>query len=599
MSEIARYLITNADEGTWKFDRPVIFLGEWCRVYERRQVWQKMDATVAEPYGLGKSKIDSDIAEANLIENGLFPILCRILNDYHDAEHSERFWKIIIGHWFHEYVATIFNRVNTLQKCLDDYNISGVTGYRPESQGLTVERFDPCWYNALEDAQWNSTLYLRILELTSNQKADIEWLSINSKIHSESELAVENASKKRVKKSYPLSILKKLTPLLSRRTDAFIVSSYLPPEEEIKLQFGLGQFPSFWETPQVLLKTKPNLVLRQELTNRLVNERDGGLTKTIKALLFEILPVAYLEGFSEIQALAKNQKWPEKPKFIFTSNAFYSSDVYKFWFASKVELGTKYIVGQHGNSYFTDRRQRYSIEEVTADKFLTWGWTDGSEHYIPTFIFQNNPRKPLKRNISGGLLLINTGPGLSNKTFDVSFLAHQYLEMNQAFIKNLNENLRKKMTLRLAAGTSQHPFSVKKRWQDFDSYLKINDGFEPIHQLISENRLIVHGYDSTGILITLSQNIPTIAFWLNGFEHLSDEVIVDYESLLQVGIIHLTPESAAKKVNEVWDKIDEWWWCDKVQEAIKEFSEKYARKSNTPAKDLRSILLEVTKPTGD
>jgi putative transferase (TIGR04331 family) len=595
MSEVARYLITNADEGTWKFDRPVIFLGEWCRIYERRQVWQKMDAIVAKPYGLGKSKIDSDIAEANLIEKELFPILCRILNDYHDTEHSERFWKIIIGHWFHEYVATILNRVNTLQKCLDDYNISGVTGYTPESQGLTVERFDPCWYDALEDAQWNSTLYLRILELTSNQKPDIDWLSFNSKVHSRSELAVESASKKRAQKSYPLSILKKLTPLLSRRKDAFIVSSYLPPEEEIKLQFRLRQFPSFWEAPQVNLKAKPDLVLRQELTNRLQNVSDEGLLKTTKALLLEILPIAYLEGFSEIQDIAKNQKWPEKPKFIFTSNAFHSSDVYKYWFASKVELGTKYIVGQHGNAYFTDRRQRNTIEEVTADKFLTWGWMDASEHYIPTFIFQNNPRKPLKANFSGGLLLINSGPALSRTTYDVSFLAHQDFEMNQTFIKNLIGEPRKTTTLRLYAGTSQHTFSVKKRWVNFDPQVQIDEGFVPIHQLISENRLIVHAYDSTGILITLSQNIPTMAFWLNGFEHLSDEVIDDYEILLKAGIIHLTPESAAKKVNEVWDKIDEWWSSDRVQEARREFCKKYAKISKGPAKELKPILLEATE----
>lgn len=595
MSEVARHLITNADEGTWKFDRPVIFLGEWCRIYERRQVWQKMDAIVAKPYGLGKSKIDSDIAEANLIEKELFPILCRMLNDFHDTEHSERFWKIIIGHWFHEYVATILNRVNTLQKCLDDYNISGVTCYRPESKGLVVEKFDPCWYDALEDAQWNSTLYLRILELTSNQKPDIDWLSFNSKVHSRSELAVESASKKRAQKSYPLSILKKLTPLFSRRRDAFIVSSYLPPEEEIKLQFRLRQFPSFWETPKVNLKAKPDLVLRQELANRLQSVSDEGLLKTTKALLFEILPTAYLEGFSEIQDIAKNQKWPEKPKFIYTSNAFYSSDVYKYWFASKVELGTKYIVGQHGNSYFTDRRQRNSIEEVTADKFLTWGWTDGSEHYIPAFIFQNNPRKPLVRNTSGGVLLINTGPALRRSTFDVSVLAHQYLEMNQTFIKNLMGDPRKRMTLRLAAGTNQHPFSVKKRWDNFDPLLQIDEGFVPIHQLISENRLVVHAYDSTGILITLSANIPTMAYWLNGFDHLCDEVIDDYKILLRAGIIHLTPESAAKKVNEVWDNIDEWWSSERVQEAVKEFCEKYARISNTSAKDLNSILLRATK----
>jgi putative transferase (TIGR04331 family) len=252
-------------------------------------------------------------------------------------------------------------------------------------------------------------------------------------------------------------------------------------------------------------------------------------------------------------------------------------------------------VGQHGNSYFTDRRQRNSIEEVTADKFLTWGWMGGSENYIPAFIFQNNPRKPLKRNTSGGLLLINTGPALRRSTFDVSVLAQQYLEMNQTFIKNLIEDPREKVTLRLAAATTQHPFSVKKRWQDFDPHLRIDEGFGPIHQLISENRLIVHGYDSTGILITLSQNIPTMAFWLNGFEHLSNEVIDDYEMLLQAGIIHLTPESAAKQVNEIWDNIGVWWSNGRVQEARKEFCKKYARISKTPARELKSILLGATK----
>lgn len=57
-----RYLITTADERTWKFDRPVIFLGEWCRIYDRKHIWQGMDAIVAAPYGLTQSKKDADNA---------------------------------------------------------------------------------------------------------------------------------------------------------------------------------------------------------------------------------------------------------------------------------------------------------------------------------------------------------------------------------------------------------------------------------------------------------------------------------------------------------------------------------------------------------
>lgn len=596
MFEEARYLVTTADEATWKFDRPVIFLGEWCRDYERRHIWQEMDAIVAKPYGLGKIKIDSDIAEANLIEEEIFPTLCTILNQFHDIEHSERFWKIILGHWFHEYVPTMLNRVYTLQKCLSNYEISEVAGYDPSGHGLSVQTFEPCWYDALEDARWNSMLYVKILELTSHNQFAVEKLPIDPVLDSRSGHVEESLPKQRTTKSYLFDVMKKLSPLLSKRNDAFIVSSYLPPEEEIKLQFALGQFPSFWETPKVYLAAKPDLAMRKELTNRLLNQGDEGLLKVTKTLLFEILPVAYLEGFSEIQDLANKQKWPDEPEFIFTSNAFHSSDVYKYWFASKVESGTKYIIGQHGNTYFTDRRRRNAIEEVTADKFLTWGWTDGSERYIPTFIFQNNPQNRTKGNALGGLLLINTVvPDNNRYTYDVSSLAYQYLEMNQSFIHHLSGELRERTTLRLAAGTNRHPFSVKKRWEDFDSNLRINEGLTPINQLISENRLIVHGYDSTGILITLSQNIPTLAFWLNGFEHLSDEVIDDYALLLQAGIIHLTPESAARQANEVWDDIGKWWSGDRVQEARQEFCKKYARISETPAKDLKTLLLRATK----
>ena len=34
------HLITSANELTWKFDRPVVFLGEWCRLDDRKHVWQ-------------------------------------------------------------------------------------------------------------------------------------------------------------------------------------------------------------------------------------------------------------------------------------------------------------------------------------------------------------------------------------------------------------------------------------------------------------------------------------------------------------------------------------------------------------------------------
>jgi hypothetical protein len=42
MDREPRYLITSSDERTWKFDRPVIFLGQWCLKHDRKHVWQNM-----------------------------------------------------------------------------------------------------------------------------------------------------------------------------------------------------------------------------------------------------------------------------------------------------------------------------------------------------------------------------------------------------------------------------------------------------------------------------------------------------------------------------------------------------------------------------
>jgi hypothetical protein len=66
-----RHLITTADERSWKFDRPVLFLGEWCRRYDRRQVWERMDAAVAEPYGLQAGQRERDIAYVQVLFKSL------------------------------------------------------------------------------------------------------------------------------------------------------------------------------------------------------------------------------------------------------------------------------------------------------------------------------------------------------------------------------------------------------------------------------------------------------------------------------------------------------------------------------------------------
>jgi putative transferase (TIGR04331 family) len=118
---VGRFLVTTADEQTWKFDRPVLFLGEWCRRYARRHVWQSMDGVVAAPYGIKPTIRDRDHARARAFEALLFPRLSAVLNRHHATDHEERYWRILVGHWFRRYVEVILNRHQTLEICLRNY----------------------------------------------------------------------------------------------------------------------------------------------------------------------------------------------------------------------------------------------------------------------------------------------------------------------------------------------------------------------------------------------------------------------------------------------------------------------------------------------
>jgi hypothetical protein len=66
------HFVTTADERTWKGDRPIILLGDWCRRYERRTAWINLNAIAAKPYGLGQDKKYANYKLARAIEGNFF-----------------------------------------------------------------------------------------------------------------------------------------------------------------------------------------------------------------------------------------------------------------------------------------------------------------------------------------------------------------------------------------------------------------------------------------------------------------------------------------------------------------------------------------------
>jgi putative transferase (TIGR04331 family) len=590
MQKQHRFLIATADERTWKFDRPVIFLGDWCRLYNRRHIWKSMDAILAEPYGLGLIKKDADFLDARDFEDRVFPLLCGVLNQFHCTNHDMRFWKILLGHWFGRYVNVMLNRVHTLEQCIKNYEIAGFAAFCNGNYSLTT----PDSYSAIlafNDDRWNNALTVRILNLFGNKNITIELIEgcdltgFTFKALSRTAL---------LKKSVRIGFVKLvgcLAKLVTRNNDAFIINSYLPRMEDVKLKVALGQFPHLWHSSEFKISDKPDQVLRNKLTNQILSKSNNKLEDIYRTMLFELLPVCYLEGFECLIKHTAKQPWPKYPKFIFTSNNFDTDEVFKLWVATKVELGYKYFVGQHGNHYGSARYDCPNIEETTVDKFITWGWSDCLPQHTPAFVLKTAGIKVNDYNPIGGLLLIEVRLPHRITTWDVTREFVDYFNDQIDFVRTLDNGPKQQLTIRLHAEYRYLNWNELSRWHDFDPKIKLDKGESAIKNLIADNRLVVHSYDSTGILETLSLNMPTLAFWQNGFEHLRESAKPYYQILVDAEIVHFSSESVAKKVNEVWDDVDGWWRQPRVQDARKQFCDRFAKNSDNPICELMQIFL--------
>ncbi len=593
MSKRKRYLITTADENTWKFDQPVIFLGEWCLLYERKHIWKGMDSIVAKSYGLGSLKKDIDYKYVKNLEEKLFPKLCSLLNNYNRVNHDERFWKIIVGHWFRATINMLINRINTLKQCFQTEEISETILYESDYCALTSPDISTAliYYN---NDQWNNILYGRIMHLLNDTGISINYCTHKNRVFTYKGFKIlnlnNNRSFKKIFIKWAQKVYSKFASKFVKDSDALIINTYLPKKEEIKLELKLKQWPQIWNTLNPKIYLEPDKNARKDLTKNFLHNATNDLEYIICDLLIELLPVYYLEGYKVFKKIVEKQPWPKSPKFIFTSNNFYKDEIFKFWTAFKIEKGTKYIVGQHGNNYYSKKNLFPRIEEITSDKFITWGWSNGLSKYVPAFIFKTAGKNIDFSNPKGGILLIETTQSIRLTTWDSTAEHNHYFDDQKIFINKLNLNPRNKLKIRLSALTNDRKYNEFSRWYDFDKNLKINDGSTPLRHLIAESRLIVHSYDSTGILETLSQNIPTLAFWQNNFDHLRDEVKSDYKILVDAGIIHLSARSAAEKVNEIWDNVEKWWSHRDVQNAKDLFCKIFAKKSKNPSKTLFCIL---------
>jgi putative transferase (TIGR04331 family) len=589
---VTRLLITTADERSWMRDRPVLFLGEWCRRFDRASAWAGLDAVVAPPFGISEPERSAGIAAVRRAAAALLPELAAALNRVHGVEQSTRAWEIILGHWLIRCVATVFNRYGTVVQALR----SGCADHSivfdaPEYQLATTDSETFKW--ACNDDVWNHVLYAKILRDVGGLRLDVrdEPLRGLRGFGVDTDLPVAPSPGPRARLA---SLTSGLLPIFSRGRDALLVSTYLPLSVRLRLEVSLGQFPQVWRAP-ALERFAPVASLRAQTTIETAGHE--GFERFLRRTLPDLIPTCYLEGFAALRTRAAALPWPQSPRFIYAANNWDTDEQFKVWTAMQVERGTVYITGQHGNNYGTHvwGGAEFWPERSTPDRFVTWGWTDRDPRNVAAFNFRVAGRAAPRMRADGGLLLVEVTLPHRTEPHDV-FAEHAvYQEEQFRFVAALPERVRARLTVRLYGEFRRHPWRDAERWRAAAPDVAIEHGTAPISSLIAQSRLVVHSYDSTGILEGLALNSPLMCFWQGGMAHLLPEARPYYELLRAAGILHETPEAAAAKVAEHWEDIGAWWHSEAVQRARVTFCDRYSRSVSDPVRTLRTLLVDARR----
>lgn len=598
---VARILVTTAQEETWPPpSEPIVFLGEWCKLFRRKHHWERWNYTTLPYHWDDRQKLQADYFQLQTLYENTLQSLCKVLNEKHGVNHTDRYWRIVLGQWLGYFIEIVFDRWFMLKTALETTSIKSVQLlYRAPGEGVPQNMAEFCALFVEDD--WNELICAQLLQRMVPNLVN-EYVEKQARGPRDQEPARRKALEDKLKRR-AARLLARCSTWVTRSQDYFFIASYLAPQQEFAMQLKLGQMPKVWRSPPM-----PQFTFRAATRQWQIEPQLSALTPLFQEfadfltwLVPAHLPLAYWEGYAQLREFVNDLNWPAQPKAIFTSNAYSSDDVFKVWAAEKVGAGAPLIIGQHGGNYGM-ARWSYTEEHqlAIADRFVTWGWTNPAQPNIaPVGNLKGFGRHGIRSNPTGKALLVEmTMPRYSYHLYSAPVATNQmeqYLADQYAFVAALPENLRQEVLVRLYA--SDYGFSQAARWQEKFPGLALDAGIRPMKKLLKQTKLYISTYNATTYLESMALNFPTLMFWNPQHWELREGVQPYFDLLKEVGIFHETPAGAAAQMIKIWDDVDKWWYHPETQNARKVFCSRFAHIPDKPSDKLAELVKQTAKKT--
>lgn len=562
------FLATTADPFFWEINEKIVFLGEWCKPPSTRNQWGHLSFDVVPYHWEDQERKYADYLYLTSFRVRILKALSARLNQIHHTNHSVRFWTIVVGPWLRMFVESLFDRYSSvctakeMYSCLHTVLPEWEAGHWVPKDFMQFLKWLPC-------DDYNQHLFAEILRGDSSIK------HVSKKIPS---AIVRRTEPRPSFVSLVKSTLTNLTALVPDRFNRTVIfEGSFHAFDQFKLQLALGQLPYFkgpipWEA-------LGNIDFA-ERGRRLDFAAQSDFESLAGGLAMQCIPSAYLESFPKLMARA-GKELPRAAKQILTSVGWYSDEIFKVWAAAQAEKGAKLIAIQHGGVYGVTRYMSFEDHErEVCDQFVSWGWRDKRDEKViplpaPKLLKAKRHLAPkTDGDIVWPLVAMPRYFRRMHSAVDGPTMP-DYMAEQARFWGALAEKPRRLMALRLYA--QDYGWGIREYMEAAAPDLRIEGWNKPFYARMRESRLCIATYNSTTYLETLAASFPTLIFWNPGYNQLREEAVPYFEQLRSCGILHYTPESAARKLNQIYDDPQEWWRQPDVENAREVFCEQYAR----------------------
>jgi len=563
-----RFLATTALEEFWDTSGPILFLGEWCRRYSRRHVWKSLDAQVLPSSWADTAEWLTATQHLDRFFERTIVGLSAALNEIHHTNHSERYWRILIGPWLQRYLYMLFDRYVLIRSVLEVPTTLSTIGLERESFVCPVDTMDFA-QRALDDP-YNLQMFTRILE----------WFGFEFCRRSPLQQPVTGITGA-PPPAKPLSSLgRKAVGALVRIHGGRVIlhrQSYFSRRAQISLlAASAGRFipiPAFQYTASTVTSVKPEMRLK-------VHDLDlgeGDFIDLVSTMIPGDVPMTFIEGYREL-AEQVQRMCRLRPTHIMSANAWYFDEPFKLWAAEDAEQGTILLGSQHGGNYGVTRIVAgETLERSLVDRYYSWGWVvDDDSRVVP----MPAPKLVGRRKLEGeaeaeGILLMGTAlPRIGGSTQAISRRFSELLRFPSALPKAL------RCHLRFRPHVNDYGWDIRARWSDQYPDIPVEDWTVGFDTSLTRCRLYVCSHLSTTYAEALALNKPTILFWREDYPPIRPAAQEVFDGLREVGILHESPEAAAAAVAEVYACAQDWWNESERQAAVSRFRDRYARTSD-------------------